>query len=274
MRLMQTLGSTSRARGLAKRGVTQQRCVTMRAMYGAHERWERAAELAAPYLAEHAETYAGDWVSEDNGGEYHVAFTDDVEEHRRALEAIMRDPGVLHVHQGRFVLAELSSLQRRIAADRAELAQEGLYVSSTLLAPDTRLRLRVIAPDSDRAEALLRSRYGDAIRVDYLGPDRFVVEPSRWQGCYAIEPDGRTLTVSYRTNCCYELERVDHSANEREIRVTILERKPVDFETQAACKRRLTIQLEAPLGARAIIDAASGEQRAPCTGQPVVTPLD
>jgi hypothetical protein len=227
------------------------------------ECWEDAARHAASYLERHADTFAGDWVSENAGGEYHVALTRDVPVHRRALRELLPRPEVLRVHPARYALAELLAIQRRIAHDADALATKGIRVSSMWPNHNDGLAVSVVASDADTASATLRERYGAAITVDYLGSEQTITESVAWR-CYRPDGDGHTLKIEYVTNCCYAFERVELGEDGHEVRVTVLERAPVGFQTQAACKRSATAQLQHPLGDRRVIDGATGRTCPPC----------
>jgi hypothetical protein len=117
------------------------------------ERLEVAAERAAPYHERHARSFAGEWVSEQGGGEYHVAYTGDVEVHRRALSALLPEPQILRVHRKRYALARLLEIQDQIVKDASALAREGVLISSA--GPDCDLGLEVafVAAEPARAKA-------------------------------------------------------------------------------------------------------------------------
>jgi hypothetical protein len=226
------------------------------------ERLEVAAQCAAPYHERHSASFAGEWVSEEGMGEYHVAYTDDVELHRRALSARLPEPQILRVHRKRYALARLLGIQDQIAKDASGLARDGVLISSAWPDCDLGLEVAFVAADSAQATALLRERYGPELQLRWLGAEWYADEVVPWAR-YAAGGCERELIVQYGTNSCFRFGHVAVSETPEEVRITVVERAPVGFRTQAGRGRRAVAQLSAPLDRRVVIDGATGEPRPP-----------
>jgi hypothetical protein len=227
------------------------------------ERWEAAPRHAGPYLERHAETFAGDWVSEEHGGEYHVAFTGDLSAHRLALSELLPCAEVLHVHAARYAIAELLALQEQIADEVGALVAEGIHVCTMRPDRNEGVKVALVAQDARRATAALRQRYGAAVTVDYLGSERTVRKTVAWR-CYIAQENDRRLVIHYATNTCFEFERVERTEDANEVRLTVVERAPVGFQTMAGGARTATVRLRSAVGDRRVVDGSTGLPRPAC----------
>lgn len=79
-------------------------------------------ELAVPgeavqeYAARFPDTFAGTWIDNAAGGVYTVAFTGEVDERRRELEAALPTGTAIEVVEGKRPIADLEALQQQIDA--------------------------------------------------------------------------------------------------------------------------------------------------------------
>ena len=220
-----------------------------------------AQDAAEPYLKQHAEDFAGDWLGYGRP-EYHVAFARNVEEHRAALARLVPRAEVLHVHSSTHTRAELRELQDRIFDDRDELAAAGVKLIEGGIDVETNLiELGIAAPDPDAAAALIRSRYGPAVTCEWLGQDDTEAGPAPWM-LWSLDASERLLTVHFKSASEAVLDRATVSEDEREVRVTVYVRTPhivvaIDKSLQA------TVELAQPLGNRRVVDGATGRVRKP-----------
>ncbi len=229
-------------------------------------RYSDADDLTRIYLERESATFAGSWIDHERD-EYHVAFTGDLDRHRRALADLVPDPSVLHLHQRRYTVAELSELRDRISDDRAALTETGVEIGGLFVRTDRGVVVSVVAADAKRAATVLRDRYGDAAVFSYFGVQLHRVESVPWR-CHT-NPDGGDddaglLTIHYATNSDYDFDHVEHSEDDTQVRVTVFERVPVFGHTDQGAARAATICLHAPIGHRPVFDGATGETRPKC----------
>jgi hypothetical protein len=229
------------------------------------KRYEEAAQHVRRYTRQHHDQFAGSWVGHDNGGEYHVAFVRDADAHRRAIEALVPHPEVLHVHLARYTEDERRELVYRISDEEDELAAEGIKVVQLDGGghdSEWKVRAGVVAANSGTALSVMRERYGDAVEVEYLGTEPTRLAPSEWQR-YEVDDDGRTLTLHYHANPFVPFERADTIENDDQVTVRIFDREPLGPVKMPATIRPVTVQLERPLGSRRVIDGTTGRLREP-----------
>lgn len=92
------------------------------------------------------------------------------------------------------------------------------------------------------------------------GPEGTEVKPVPWQ-LWSSDSEGTRLTVHYFTNRGYEFDRVDQAETERTVTITVFERPPVGTLRLAGVVRRASLILDKPVGDRAVVDGATGEER-------------
>lgn len=203
---------------------------------------------------------AGRWVSWEDGQAFNVAFARRVEHHRAALLGLVDRPELLRVHAARHSAAELARVRRRLADDPV-LTAAG--IECTVIGTDQKgnvVRVGAFAPDADAARRLLADRYGDAVRLRWLGRDKERVEGQQWQR-WSVDETGRRLTVHYLALAVGRFERVEHDEAAGEVRVTVYERVPAGVRSLAGTTREATVVLAAPLGGRRVVDGTTGRVR-------------
>ena len=211
------------------------------------ERMERelsdlAARVEAYGRAEAPGTYAGVWIDRPGVA---AAFTRDLDAHRARLA-----DDRIRFRPADYTERELEELVERIRADR-EL--DFRMLGTDVIA--NRVIASVIAPDPERAAALARERYGDAVRVDVIAGESHRIEATPWQR-FEVADDDRTLTVHWFTNSAYRLHEITADEGPHEVRVTIREEVPNGPVTLAGAQRRAEITLTAALAGREIVDGA------------------
>jgi hypothetical protein len=227
----------------------------------AERRVQTAVERAEPYIDHHRDEFAGNWVEYGDGGRYHVAFVGDLDAHRRHLAALLPDPDALCLHRARYAEHELQTLVDRLMQDSEELENLGIHVFVAGVDPKRNLAaIELVAPDGDVATATLRERYGEPLVVEYMGSELTVVEPVAWDS-FSIDAGGCILIVHYLTHPSYDVDRVEHSEDDQTIRVTVFERMSVGPVSAVAVTRTTSVHLQRPVGARRVIDGATGEER-------------
>ena len=240
-------------------------------MWLTEEEWERyerqdelqteAQERLSGYLAEHADSVAGVWLGAGLDPEYNVAFTGDIDAHRRELLSLYPRPDVVRVHQARYTHAELEAISDRIADESDELAALGVqWMASGVGAEANRVEVEVVAADAESARRILEGRYGPVIAVEWLGTEAWGLEKVPWQ-LWAVDRTGRNLTVHYSTLRAYEFERADLTEDEHEVIVDVFERAFQGGHRLIGATREATVELERPLGDRRVIDGTTGRVR-------------
>ena len=135
-----------------------------------------AAQIANAYAAEHRDTFAGLYIDQPSGGRVVVLFTEDVEGHQAALDALWGDPGFIVVEAAQFTESILRRIQKKIG--EADLAAQGIALISTsagyLGDNGFENNVQVVAKsDNPRARAILEA-FGPpgAVTVQLFPADR------------------------------------------------------------------------------------------------------
>jgi hypothetical protein len=228
------------------------------------ERRERVREAAQPYIEAHSAEFAGAWRGDGVRAEQHLAFTGDIAAHRQALDALVPEADVLHVHPARFSEDELRALSYRIADDDEDaLRAEGIVVRETGANVVTnRVEVGIVTDAPERAAEVLRERYGDTVEIEYASPATHYADPVEWQ-CYELDSDSTSLTVWYWANPFIELDHSEVVEGAEEVRVTLFDRVPVGGVLLPATIRGVPVELAEPLGDRRVIDGMTGRVREP-----------
>lgn len=142
------------------------------------DRIDAGRERVDAYAESNPQTFAGDWCPWRRGLQTHVvAFTRDLERHRRALTERHPHPDVLEVVHRPQTQRELVALKARARIVLRELDELGVLrwlelgrdVESNCVA------IAVIAADEVRARELLTERLGDGIVIEFVDEDQLDV---------------------------------------------------------------------------------------------------
>jgi len=167
---------------------------------------------------------------------------------------------------GRGREAPLWSVCDQVRRDRDAIAADGFTINlCRVIQPLGLVLLRVAgASEEDAARAYFRERYGDAVRVHWLGPDRYAERPRAFGSWTAA---GRILRVfsaidrnGERTGSA-TLRAETHA--EIVVAVTCLVPLGPSRRVGGYKRRHHDLVLGAPVGDRRVIDAATGNARRP-----------
>src|SRR5690242_15132673 len=224
--------------------------------YGDSERVERARAVLAD---------AGDAFCElevcwhDGRRAVRVWLTAERERYeRRLVEALGRDRVL--VEPARRSAREVEALHERVRAEAAELAQEGIRLSSTGPRRD-RLALAYWAADAAGAERVLHERYGDFATFAYLGASPRGLSPQAFGSWLA---EGSRLHVFYglgrngeRPGTCTVVESDDGVI----VQLSVLDWLGAKTLIGGFTPAHATVELAARLGDRPVIDNADNRAR-------------
>jgi hypothetical protein len=157
-------------------------------------------------------------------------------------------------------LRPLNDLGERMLRD-PYLEAHGVTVFSTGVDFDREiLTIEVAAADEDKASALVRQRYGDRVEIEVVAPSAFIVEDVAWE-CWTPGPGADQLSVWLLDSTDGSDLRPLVSETEHEVVVTLRGPRWQGASLAMALKVEKRIQLAAPLGARTVVDGASGQRR-------------
>jgi hypothetical protein len=141
------------------------------------------------------------------------------------------------------------------------LEEQGITIFSTSVDFDREiLTVEVAAADEDKASALVRERYGDQVELEVVAPAAFIVEDVAWE-CWTLGPGADQLSVWLLDSTDGSDLRALVSESEYEVVVTLRGPRWQGAWLAMALKVDKPIQLAAPLGARHVIDGATGLRR-------------
>jgi hypothetical protein len=122
------------------------------------------------------------------------------------------------------------------------------------------LTVEVAAADEDKASAVVRERYGDRVEIEVVAPAAWVVEDVAWE-CWTPGPAADRLSIWLldHTDGC-DL-RALLSEPEHAVVVTLRGPRWQGASVAIGIPVEKRIQLAAPLGARHVIDGATGYRR-------------
>lgn len=156
---------------------------------------------------------------------------------------------------------QLHALQARVNDEHDELTELGIDVASTGVA-DGFMQIEFCATDPDWSLRLLTARYGPALRAVWLAESRTAEVPKAFGSWIA---NGMQLTMFYGLD--HNTERPGRvellQLAEAVIVTVIVTRVMVGPVTAVGGYRRAhaTVELEAPLGNRPVLDAAGSPAR-------------
>jgi len=222
------------------------------------ERAQRVVDDAEPavraYARRHRDGYAGCWVEwNDNMPRWVLAFTGDVERHAGALDRL----GV-RVAKHRRSLRALEALTDELFA--ADPPAGAVWSSAGVLEDHNVVEVLAMGPDEAAVAEWLADRYGDAVRLRWLGSSEPEIGPVPWH-VWRPSADDRVVTVRYRTNSAYTFDHAEAQESADAVRITVFESQPRGFITMAAQDRSADVRLREPVGARRVIDTATGRVR-------------
>jgi YD repeat-containing protein len=116
--------------------------------------------------------YAGLWVDHVAGGRLTVAFTENVDAHRAALQALYPHPGRLDVVLADFSLQELAAVRSQLSTTWQDPSNPALYdvVSVSTEIMENRVRVGVTG-DQQAAQSALTARFGPAVVAEAVTVD-------------------------------------------------------------------------------------------------------
>jgi hypothetical protein len=172
-----------------------------------------------------------------------------------ALREIPRHPEHLRTVPVEHSESALRALQDSIDFDAA--AVDGLHVSGTSVDIDrNRVVVDLMTERSDHA-AYFGERYGPLVITRVIAKQRSRPACARARG-YRLSRDGRTLRVLYHSGGGAEFERIELAQDRRRVRVGVVEDVPNGVRTDDLRYESRRVRLRRPLGARRVVDAATG----------------
>jgi hypothetical protein len=157
-------------------------------------------------------------------------------------------------------LRPLNDLSERMICD-PHLKAHGITIFSTGVDFDREiLTVEVAAADEDAASAVVRERYGDRVEIEVVAPSAFVVEDVAWE-CWTPGPAPDQLSIWLLDSTDGSDLRPLVSETEHAVVVTLRGPRWQGASATMALKVEKRIQLAAPLGARYVVDGATGVRR-------------
>jgi hypothetical protein len=197
-----------------------------------------------------------------------VGFTRDVQQNLEQLRSLARYPRNLRAKRVPYSEHALTHLANSVWKDAKRLRAAGFILTSTGVGAFT-ADADVITTRTD-AKAYFRRRYGAGLKVSVIATEETELECAA-SGTYSIAPDGKSITVYWTTGGGAKTERVELTERADQVEVGVVERVPNGPRTLEAIGAEQTVALSAPLGGRAVYDAATGLrmlQRGPSPGEP------
>lgn len=188
-----------------------------------------------------------------------VLLTEELDRYERALVAEL-GVGRVVVERVRFTAEELSALHARVRSDAEELAEQGVSLSHT--GPGRNgLEIGYFATDFEGAEQLLRDRYGSFSTITYHGATRYRIREHPFGSWLA---EGTQLHLFYglphngeAPAGCTAVEREDTVI----VSLTIRDWWGAKTLIGGFTPSHMTVELEGPLGRRAVIDNSENRAR-------------
>jgi hypothetical protein len=141
-------------------------------LWARNDRSDRILSIIQGYVATHAAVSGGLRIDQAAGGIVTLSFTDDLDQHRRALADLLAGRGVVAVVQARYSERDLRDYQERVTADAAWFRSIGAALTGVgYSATENVLSIEVSSKNPD-VEQLVIARYnlpGDAVKVESDG---------------------------------------------------------------------------------------------------------
>jgi hypothetical protein len=156
----------------------------------------------------------------------------------------------------------------------AYLEAHGVTIFSTVLDSEREMLIvEVAAADEEEASAVIRKLYGDRVEIEIVAPAAWVVEDVAWE-CWTPGPAPDQLSIWLLDSTDDSDLRPLVSETEHAVVVTLRGPRWQGASATMALKVEKRIQLAAPLGARHVVDGATGVRRPQrplhCAPQPAV----
>ncbi len=196
-------------------------------------------------------------------------FTRDPRGHLAALKRVARFPRRLRADRVAHTLRSLRRLQDRIDDDDRALAKTGFTLEGSSVDDESNRVAVELVTARDDAAAYFRRHYGP-VKTEVIAREPTKLECNTI-GAYTIAPDGMSLTIGWGTGGGAVTERIEVTEFADRVEIGIVERVPVGARTMELVGADGVAALSQPLGARPVIDAASGRrarQRGPSPGDP------
>lgn len=245
-------------------GWTDEGGVSAHAWRSQHDAHELGDAIEA-YLERHRDEFVDTWLEWDgDDATLVVAFLGDVERHQRALGSRVQ------VCQRPYTRAELQRVADELFDEWDDSSRGVTVMSAGAHPPDGVAFLEAVTPDPDGLRAALAERYGDMVRLEWLGPEDHVPQPVEVTG-WAIADDDVTLTASWYGSGSEPLP-LELTETADEVRVLARELCWVGAIAAVAVPSSQTAVLSVPLGGRPVVDVTTG--RAVRPGPPVLDGLN
>jgi hypothetical protein len=162
---------------------------------------------------------------------------------------------------------ELGQIERQLWHDEGALHRLGIYLRMTNVARDA-VEADVITRRGDVRE-VMSDRYGPKVRVKVIANRVSQLGRTPWDS-WAPRRNGREIRIWWVTNSVYDLDHVRVREGRRRVVITVIERKPNGWVTEAAKEVDYLVHLRRPVWRMAVIDGATGRKRplAPGPGGP------
>jgi hypothetical protein len=224
--------------------------------YDGNERSDRAMEV----LADADDVLAGIDLCWLQGRQaVRVWLTGELDHYRQLLIEALGAERVA-VEQARYSIRESGELHGRVRTDEAELAEQGIYVTSSGASRDG-VAVGYYAADFAFADRLLHDRYGAFARIRYKGASRDAIKNHPFGGWHAT---GNQLHVFYarphnreQSGTATTLEQDDCVI----VSLTIVDSLLPKRQGHRPTPSHLTIDLSQPLGTRTVIDNSENRAR-------------
>ena len=199
------------------------------------------------YMRRHRDDFAPISIEDDYPRPYvQLRATRRLAEHRAAIRRLY--PYRFKIQRVPFSGPELRRIQNAIMDDQDALAAQGVHVITAGLRSG-RVTLGVATERAD-VRAVVRARYGAAVRLKIYGPTPTVLECDG-PASYEVHPDGRTLTVHFYGSGSITPREVEVAETDYGVDLGVVYETPY-IVTADRQHYTLTVTLAKPLGDRPV----------------------